>query len=81
MNTKSLVTVYASNGEKISGIYMGTPDDFQRTFQQYKMHPKSKEFGINLKKEDGGFIRVPVEILNYSLVSVSPIKMEEPMAD
>lgn len=81
MNTKSLVTVYVSNGEKVTGIYKGTPDDFRRTFQQYKMHPKSKEFGINLTTEDGGFIRIPVDLLNLSLVSVNPIQLEEPSAD
>lgn len=77
MNTRSLVTVYTSNGEKVSGVYNGTPDDLRRTFQQYKMHPKSKEFGVNLTKEDGGFIRVPINILNYSLVSVKPIGLVE----
>lgn len=49
-----LVTVYMPNGKKVIGDYIGSPDDFKRTFQQYKMHPKSKEFGINpieIKKE------------------------------
>ena len=74
MNERSMVTVYTSSGEKIYGIYIGTPEDFQRTFQQFKMHPKSKDFGINLKNEKGGFIRIPVDIINTSLISVTPMK-------
>ncbi len=76
---KSLVTVCMPNGEKISGIYIGAPDDFKRTFYQYKLHPKSQQFGINLHLQygDGGFIRVPVDVLNNSLLTVVPFDEEK----
>lgn len=73
MTNKTLVTIYTSNGEKISGIYVGTPEDFERTFHQYKMHPHSKDFGINLLHGDGGFIRIPVNVLKESIHVVEPM--------
>lgn len=71
---RSLVTIYTSNGEKISGIYTGTPQDFERTFHQYKMHPHSENFGIDLLYGDGGFIRIPVDVLNDSVHVVEPLE-------
>ncbi|WP_163272933.1 hypothetical protein [Dysgonomonas sp. 511] len=74
MDSKCLVTVYTSDGDKVSGIYIGSPDDFRRTFYQYKLHPRSREYGINLYNRNGGFVRIPMDVMNYSLISVDPIE-------
>jgi len=73
MANKSLVTVYTPKGETISGVYIGSPDDFRSTFHGYKLNSNSQSLGINLRGPNGGFIRVPIDMLCNCIHKVEPI--------
>lgn len=73
MANKSLVTIYTPKGETISGVYIGTPDDFRATFHGYKLNTNSQSLGINLRCANGGFVRVPIDMLCNCIHRVEPI--------